>query len=119
MTKILSVFLTILVLAFIFGSCREVPVGSLEYAQNVAEEFVKMEATFRFDGMLETLKLASTTSIAKGWKFVWAFNCRHAGYGNRTGQNLAQVITPHVAVVTVLSGKVESAIMDEISNMIK
>ncbi len=119
MGKKILALLTTLITVLTFASCRDNPVGSLEFAQDVAEEYVKMESTFRFDGMPETLKLVSATSIAGGWKFAWVFNSRHAGYGNRTGQALAQVITPHVAVVTVQSGNVESAVMDEVYNMMK
>jgi len=78
-----------------------------------------MEATFRYDGISETLKLTSTTSVADGWKFVLEFDSQHAGYGNRTGQILAQVITHHVAVVTVQAGRVTSAIMDDKWDMVK
>jgi hypothetical protein len=41
-----------------------------------------------------------------------AFDARHAGYGDRTGQALAQVITPHTAVITVVTGNVVSAVLD-------
>ena len=44
--------------------------------------------------------------------FVYRFDSRQAGYGDRTGQMLAQVITPHEAYVTVENNVVVSAIMD-------
>ena len=106
-------------LALVGGACAKLPVGSQEQGQQVAEEFVKMEATFRFDGIQETLKLTSNTSVANGWKYTLEFDSRHSGYGNRTGQILAQVITHHAAVVTVQSGKVTSALMDDKWDMVK
>ena len=111
---ILSAILIISIVA-----CNRPPIGSQEESQRVAEEFVKLEATFRFDGILETLKVTSTTSVANGWKYTLEFDSRHVGYGNRTGQILAQVITHHVAEVTVQSGRVTKAVMDNVWDMMK
>ena len=89
-------------------------------AQQLAEEFVRNSPTFTFDGIEGTLQLVETLypDIENSWQFVFRFESRHAGYGDRTGQMLAQVITPHEAVVTVEQGKIESAIMDEKWDMI-
>lgn len=46
------------------------------------------------------------------WTFVFKFESRQAGYGDRTGQLLAEVITPHEAEVTVGCGDVKVAVMD-------
>ncbi len=43
---------------------------------------------------------------------VIEFDSRHAGYGDRTGQMLAQVITRHRAEIRVVSDNVVSAILD-------
>ncbi|MBI4257915.1 MAG: hypothetical protein HY619_03075, partial [Thaumarchaeota archaeon] len=40
------------------------------------------------------------------------FDSRQAGYGDREGGFLAQVITPHTAVVRVVSDNVVSAVLD-------
>ncbi len=53
-----------------------------------------------------------TAGCPSCWEFTFEFDSRHAGYGDRTGQVLAQVITPHRAVVTVEEGEVTSAVMD-------
>lgn len=92
-----------------------------EESQKIAEEFVKKEATFVFDGIPGTLKLTDTTTLKTpyGWQFTFKFDSRQAGYGNRTGQVLAQVITPHTAVVTVIKGEVTRAVMDEKWDMLK
>ena len=84
-------------------------------ARETAESFVRNSPTFAFDGMPETLELVETLypDIENAWGFVFSFDSRHAGYGDRTGQALAQVITPHEAHVTVENGEVVSAIMDE------
>lgn len=80
----------------------------------MAEELVRASDTFAFDGMEETLKLVKIDTGATPviWTFTFDFQSRHAGYGDRTGQILAQVITPHRVVVTVTQGDITSAIMD-------
>ena len=113
------IIMSILLVSLLGNACARSSVGSREQGQQIAEEFVKMEATFRFDAIPETLTLTSTTSIANGWKYTLEFDSRHAGYGNRTGQELAQVITHHSAVVTVISGAVASSIMDNRWDMIQ
>jgi hypothetical protein len=52
------------------------------------------------------------------WVFTFSFNSAHSGYGDRSGQILAQAITPHETVVMVEFGKVTSAIMDGVWDMI-
>lgn len=110
--RVISITILTAVLSLIGLSCTQPPADSQEGSQRVAEEFVKQEATYRFDGIPETFKVTSATSIGNGWKFTIEFDSRHAGYGNRTGQVLAEVITHHTAEVTVQAGKVTKAIMD-------
>jgi len=105
--SVLSAILTITGL-----SCTQPPVESQKGSQRVAEEFLKKEATFQFDGIPETLKVISTTAVGDGWKFTIQFDSRHAGYGNRSGQVLAEIITPHTSEVTVQAEVVTTAIMD-------
>ncbi|MBI2868766.1 MAG: hypothetical protein HYX96_02950 [Chloroflexi bacterium] len=105
------------------GQPGESPASPRQYTEEesraVAEDFVKNEATFVFDGMPETLKPVNTAQDGpQTWTFTYEFSSRHAGYGNRTGQVLAQVITPHQAVVTVERGMVKSAVMDQIWDML-
>jgi len=90
-----------------------------EESRLIAEEYVKNSPTFRFDGIPETLELVETVlfdilvSYPYWWEFAFSFQSRHAGYGNRTGQLLAQVITTHTARITVQEGEVVRAIMDD------
>ncbi|HTY89648.1 MAG TPA: hypothetical protein VMC84_00570 [Methanocella sp.] len=103
-------------------------------ASLVAEQFVKNDETYKFDGMADTLSLrvehagslgdvvkpqfrAMTLQIAMPlapteYTFKAKFDCLHSGYGDRTGKYLAQVITPHEAEITVVGCQVTSAIMD-------
>jgi len=100
------------------GEIKEV---SQEESQQIAEDFVRNSPTFQFDGMAETLKLVETQTMRCPycWTFVFEFESQHAGYGDRTGQMLAQVITPHRAVITLVEGEVTRAIMDEKWDMIE
>jgi inhibitor of cysteine peptidase len=94
---------------------------SQEESQQVAEEFVRNDETFAFDGIAETLTLTETVALRSpySWQFTFEFDSRQAGYGDRTGQVLAQVITHHQVVVTVMQGEVASAVMDEIWDMVE
>jgi len=97
-----------------------------EEAKELAEEFMQTSPTFIFDGIEDSLKLVNIAAFTrkeisedtpdsgeiKGWEFVYEFESRHSGYGDRTGKMLAQVITPHTAVITVEQDKIASAIMD-------
>ena len=68
---------------------------SREESRRIAEEFVRNSPTFIFE-----------------------FESRHAGYGDRTGQMLAQVITPHKASIGVEQGEIRSAVLDKKWDMI-
>jgi len=106
-------------------------------ASLVAENFVKNDETFRFDGMRDTLsirvehagdlitpKLSVMTALVlplapKEYTFKAKFDSRHSGYGDRTGKYLAQVITPHEAEITVVNCQVTKAIMDGKWDMVR
>lgn len=83
---------------------------------DVATWFVKTSPTFGFDGMEETLKVQIVTvreSYPEQYEIEATYSSRHAGYGDRTGMVMAQVITPHTLKMVVSSGNIVSAIMDE------
>lgn len=83
-------------------------------ARSMAEAFVRSSPTYSFDGMELRHKetLADVAGCENCWTFVFEFQSRQAGYGDRTGQMLAQVITPHTARVRVENGKITSAVLD-------
>jgi hypothetical protein len=100
--------------------------------RELAREFVRNSPTFVFDGIEESLTLKETTVLLKehkpgspdtfskvhGWSFTFKFESRHTGYGDRSGQVLNQVITPHEAVIMVEAGEVTKAIMDGVWDII-
>ena len=83
-------------------------------ARRVAEDFVRSSPTFVFDGILATLQWVETRHLdsQNAWTFVFRFESANAGYGDRTGQMVAEVITPHEARIVVENGEVTSALMD-------
>lgn len=90
-----------------------------EESRQTAEEFVKNSPTFVYDGMEDTMELIDTRQgdSATSWIFTFTFDSSHAGYGDRTGMVLAQVITPHEAVITVEDGEVTRAMLDDVWDM--
>jgi hypothetical protein len=129
------VLLMCTMLAVILCSARAVaspPCYSRDGASLLAEKFVQDDATFKFDGMADTLSIrvehvnslpeygmALALPLGQEYTFKAKFDSRHSGYGDRTGKVLAQVVTPHVAVITMVGCKIESAIMDGKWDMLK
>lgn len=112
-------------MTLVIGACATPGPGANDriteaQARQIAQDFVRNSPTFAFDGIDDTLQLVETIypDMENTWQFVLHFESRHAGYGDRTGQMLAEVITPHVAVITVENGEVKSAVMDEKWDMI-
>ena len=89
-------------------------VVTVEESERIAREYVTWSPTFQFDGMEDTLVLVHTETLRCPycWEFEFEFDCRHSGYGDRTGLDLAQVITPHSASVRIIEGEVNRAILD-------
>ena len=85
-------------------------------ALGVAQRFVVTIPTFAFDGDINTLiteYVGSTKSIPPQHMFQASFDSAHGGFGNREGQILTQVITPHKVDIIVSEGIVISAVTDE------
>jgi hypothetical protein len=87
-----------------------------EPAVNTALTFLRNGATYKYDGIPGTLKVGETLileSYPVQYVVTITFDSRHGGYGDRTGQSLIQVITPHTARITVVNGEVVSATLDD------
>ncbi len=95
---------------------------SEEKSKEIAENFVKNSATYEFDGYdlehKETLypEIANCPSC---YTFVFEFTSSHGGYGDRTGEPVTQVITPHEAHVTLENGEIVNAVLDNKWDMIE
>ena len=85
-----------------------------ETAVEVALSYMRGAPTFRFDGIPASVQVVKVETVRSPWtwKVSIAFECHHAGYGDRTGMVLAQVITPHLMRVTVEKGVVVEAVID-------
>jgi hypothetical protein len=82
-------------------------------AITTATQFVNAENTFKFDGMTDTLNVKMNRTVSSGvFEIVAEFTSRHAGFGDRADKMVAEVLTPHTAVITVENGAVVSALMD-------
>jgi len=91
-------------------------------ALGVAQRYVVTTPTFGFDGDINSLKteyVGSTKSIPPQHIFKATFESSHGGYGNRQGQVLTQMITPHTMTILVSEGTIVSAVTDETFDEIK
>ena len=80
-------------------------------AYDAAWQYARMTPTYAFDGM----GLASVKNETLGggkYRFTFSFESRQGGYGNRAGQMLAQMITPHELVITGVGDKITGAVTD-------
>ncbi|MBI4094968.1 MAG: hypothetical protein HY435_02125 [Candidatus Liptonbacteria bacterium] len=89
--------------------------AGIKIAREIAQEWVKTSApTYLFDGYNLTHEAEGPLPCPDCYEFVFSFDSRNAGFGNREGEVLATVITPHVTVVTVQNGKVTDAVTDRV-----
>ena len=87
-----------------------------ERAIKIAEEFILQSPTFKFDGIPDSLEIGefvTLESIPPIYNIQISFDSMNAGFGNRVGEALAEVITHHEAVVVVIREHVVSAIIDD------
>ncbi len=91
--------------------------SSEQESLETAKQFVIGSPTYQYDGYgiehVETLQ----TGCPYCWTFIFEFTSTHAGYGDRSGQVVAQVITDHVAEVRMENGEIKSAVLDDVWDM--
>jgi len=92
---------------------------TLEYTKEgnalIATYFVKNEGTYKFDGIPETFKLNlnGSKNISKySWEFVFEYQSRNSGYGDRKNVIVNPVITNHYAKIVMENGTIKSALLD-------
>ncbi|HSA98369.1 MAG TPA: hypothetical protein VLF17_04750 [Candidatus Nitrosotenuis sp.] len=97
-----------------------IPITPEEQAKNdalgVAQKYIVTSPTFAFDGLhntLDTEDISVMESDPIQYKIRIAFDSANVGFGDRTGQMLAQVITHHKMDIIVSEGNVISAVTDE------
>jgi hypothetical protein len=85
--------------------------------EKIAIDFLVNNPTFSFDGLIESITVMETYSIENDptqYVVVLAFNTSHAGWGDREGTFIAQIITPHVIKITIVEEEVTEAIIDDV-----
>ncbi len=88
---------------------------SLEESRQIAETWMQNESpTYTYDGSDLQLLAEDTLEEGKSYQFGFEFQSSSAGYGDRTGEMTAQVITDHVTRVVVDAGQVVEAVTDEV-----
>ena len=87
-----------------------------EAALQIAKHFILNAPTYAFDGIEGTLRVLETTSL-ESWPVQYiviiSFESSHAGFGDRSDEVLAQVVTTHTATVKVVEGRVVQAVIDD------
>ncbi|MEM2906293.1 MAG: hypothetical protein QW057_00465 [Candidatus Bathyarchaeia archaeon] len=97
-----------------------------EEAARLAVSAVRSSATFRFDGLDDSLEVTNVGKVVNMpptpgyfWLVEVTYSTRHPGHGNRSGLILLQVITRHRAVVTLdESGTVTGATCDDVWDLL-
>ena len=97
------------------GQASKTPACTQEAASSLAVNLIKNSSTFAFDGISGSIKQVSADSPDNGqtWKFLYAFEAAHPGYGDRKGQVLAEVVTEHSVQLMLSNCKIVSAACDD------
>ena len=88
--------------------------NNLDAVQVAKDWLANNTSTYKFDGT--NLRLVDSQKIDdcdKCWKFNFAFESSHGGYGNRSKKITTQVITPHNVLIEIRTGVVTSVITDD------
>ena len=79
----------------------------------LAESWITGAPTYTYDGSgLRFVNYVQQESFPVRHVLTYTFTSSHAGYGNRSAQVTAQVITEHTIKITIIDGTVESAVID-------
>ena len=84
--------------------------------EQIALNLLKNGATYSFDGIEDSITILDyymLESYPVQHVVVISFDTAHAGWGDREGTFIAQVITNHVIEITIVEGEVVSAIIDD------
>lgn len=119
-SKLLMMLVLVVTGAFTTYSLYALDAGWLsspedEMAVQIAVDFLKGAPTFAYDGIEGTLEVVDTVimeSYPVQYVVVISFDSSHAGYGDRSDQIVAQVITSHEARVKVVNGEIVGAVID-------
>jgi len=116
---IILVVLVVILLMANRATKEPVDFVSLEEAKEIAGNWIVNNApTYVFDG--SELDFVRSEEISEGeYKLTFEFESSAAGYGDRTHEIVAQVITEHEIEIVVKNGQVASAVTDGVYDEIK
>lgn len=86
--------------------------AKFERSKEMAQEAAEKAPTYQYDGFDLKFESSQELTCPNCWEFTFSFSSRHAGYGDRTGQILAQVITPHLVRVNIEDEEVIVVVTD-------
>lgn len=82
-------------------------------SQKLAETWIISQSpTYKFDGHDLLFEQSENLSCPDCYAFAFSFESSHAGFGDRKGSMLAQVITQHIIKVSVEKGRVVAVVTD-------
>lgn len=93
--------------------------AKFERSKELAQEAAENSSTYQYDGFDLKFESSQELTCANCWEFTFSFSSRHAGYGDRSGQILAQVITPHQIRVNVEEEEVIVVVTDRTFDELK
>jgi hypothetical protein len=93
--------------------------AKFERSKELAQKAAESSATYQYDGFDLKFESSQELTCANCWEFTFSFSSRHAGYGDRRGQILAQVITPHQIRVNIEDEKVVVVVTDRTFDELK
>ncbi len=86
-------------------------------AEGIALKFLKSSPTFQFDGVPDTVKIVDVQVLESypiQYRVVIEFVSQYPGFGQRTGRLMLGHSQQHTIKITVVEGKVKSAVIDEV-----
>ena len=93
--------------------------AKFERSKEIAQKAAENSSTYQFDGFDLKFESSQELPCLNCWEFTFSFSSRHAGCGDRTGQILAQVITPHQIRVNIEEEKVVVVVTDRTFDELK
>lgn len=82
--------------------------------RKLAEDWIRAAPTYAYDGSgLTFSSYAQQGSEPVRHVLTYNFTSSHAGFGNRSGLMIAQVITPHTIRIAVVGESVDAAVIDD------
>jgi len=112
---VVFLFLTIIVLiVWMILAQPKKEICDMEKSQEVAKNWIlEKSSTYKFDGYDLSLSKSKELDCENCYEFIFWFNAKHAGYGDRSDMLLAQVITPHTIIIKTENSEIVSSITDE------